>query len=132
MEKNFKLLILETEEKPKDRKLDFTIQRTKALNAISSSGAKVCHDSGGRLIVVEMPQKAEKLLVKRLPTAQITPLDSGVRKSIADLDSNESLFLEALKIRTSVKHRDAKKRRRIGQTPEEKMLISAPDVREEY
>ena len=132
MGENLKLLVLEAKESPRDRKLEFRVDRSKALNAISSSGAKVRHDSGGRLIVIEAPKKAEKALTKRLPGARLVPVGSDVRDSIADLDSTESLFLEALKIRTSKSYRDAKKRRKVGETPEEKELVSAPDVREDY
>ncbi|MFX0185308.1 MAG: hypothetical protein ACFE95_19675 [Candidatus Hodarchaeota archaeon] len=132
MDENLKLLILKEEEPLRERRLGFKIIRSKALKAISSSGAKVCHDSGGRLIVVEVRKKTEKALIKLLPNARLVPIDSDIKDSIIDLDSTESLFLEALKIRTSKKYRTAKKTRKVGDTPEEKELISGSCVREEY
>lgn len=132
MSENMKLLVLEAEEPSRDRRLGLRTNRTKALNAISSSGAKVRHDSGGRLIVIEVPEEAEKALTERLSRARLVPVDSDVRGLITDLDSTESLFLDALKIRTSKNYRDAKKRRKVGETPEEKELTSGPCVREEY
>jgi len=132
MEENLKLLVLKEEEPLRDRRLGFKIERRKVLKAISLSGAKVCHDSGGRLIVIEVLGEAEKALTKLLPRARLVPVDSDVRDSITDLDSTESLFLEALKIRTSTSYRDAKKLRKVGDTPEEKELISKPCVRDEY
>ncbi|MHA2423925.1 MAG: hypothetical protein ACXAEF_04005 [Candidatus Thorarchaeota archaeon] len=132
MEENRKLLILKEEEPLKGRRLGFKIDRRKALKAISSSGAKVIHDSGGRLIVIEVPEEAEEKLDELLPEVRIESVDSDVRDSITDLDSTESLFLEALKIRTSKSYREAKKLRKVGDTPEERDLVSGPCIREEY
>ena len=132
MDKNRKLLILEAEERSRDQRLGSRIDRAKALNAISASGAKVHHDSGGRLLVIEAAEEAAKALTRRLPGARLVPLDSELKDSISGLDPTESLFLDALKTRTSEKYRDAKRRRKFGETPEEKELLSAPDVREEY
>jgi hypothetical protein len=129
---NLKLLVLKTEEARRGRTLEFKIDRNQVLNVISSSGARVRHDSGGRLIVIYVPEEAEKVLSERLPKARLLPIESDVSDSIADLDATESLFLAALKIRTSKSFRDAKKRRKVGETPEEKKLVSGPDVREEY
>jgi len=69
MDKKLKLLVMEEKKTPKDRRLGSRLDRSKALNAILSSGAKVRHDSGGRLIVIEVPKAAEKALAKSLPTA---------------------------------------------------------------
>lgn len=132
MEKNMKLLVLEGDEPSGDRRLGSRITRSKALNAISAAGAKVRHDSGGRLLLIEAPEAAERALTKRLPGARLVPVDSDVRDSIAELDPSESLFLEALKIRNSKSYRDAKKRRKFGETPEEKKLFSGSCVREDY
>lgn len=132
MDENLKLLILKEEEPLRDRKLGFKIDRRKALKAISESGAKVRHDSGGRIIEIEILEEEEKILIKLLPRARLVTVDSDVKDSIIDLDTTESLFLEALKIRTSKSYREAKKLRKVGDTPEEKELISGPCVREEY
>lgn len=132
MKKNQKLLVLEGKEAKEDQRLGLRIDRIKAKNAVSSSGAKILHDSGGRFIIIEVTGEAEKVLIKSLPGVQLVPVDSDMSVTIKDLDSNESLFLEALKIRTSKSYRDAKKRRKAGETPEEKDLLSASCVREEY
>lgn len=129
---NVKLLILEREELPRDRRLGFRMDRRKALNAISSLGAKVRHDSGGRLMLVEVPEEKARDLREQLPGARIVPLDSDVRDSLAELDSTESLFLAALRIRTSRSYREQKRRRVYGESPEEQELVSAPDFRPEY
>lgn len=131
MDKNVKLLVLE-EEPSKDQRLGSRINRTKALNAISASGAKVRHDSGGRFLLIEAPESAERTLTQSVPGARLVSVDSAVQDSIGDLDPTESLFLEALKIRSSKSYRDAKKRRKYGETPEEKEQFSAPDHREDY
>lgn len=132
MDKNLKLLVLESKDPQKDRRLGFRIDRSKAMNALSRSGAKVRHDSGGRLILIEASEETEKAIAKLLPGAQVIPVDSDKRDSIGDLDPTESLFLEALKIRTSKSYREAKKQRKFGETPEEKKLFSGSCVREEY
>lgn len=132
MDQNLKLVILDAAAPATERSLDFRIERTKALNAIVSSGAKIRHDGGGRLIVIEATAEAERSLARLLPGARVIGADSAAKESIAGLDSSELLFLEAVKIRTSKTYRDAKQRRKVGDTPEEKDLTSGPDVREEY
>lgn len=132
MDKNLKLLILDKVETTQDRRLEFRMERKKTFNAITASGAKVRHDSGGRFIVVEVPKAVQSKLEKRLPGARIVSLDTDVTDSIADLDPTETLFLKALKIRTSKSYRDAKKKRKFGETPEEKELFTGSCVREEY
>ena len=125
-----KLLVLDTRE-ARDRAVEFRAERRKLLTAVTSAGAKVRHDSGGRLIVVDVPPEAEKALAA-LPGVRMLPLDAEVKASLPNLDSTESLFLDALQIRTSREYRDAKSRRKVGESPEERELRSAPDVREEY
>ncbi len=131
MDENLRLLVLEWDQPRSDQRLEARIDRTKALEAISASGAKVRHDSGGRLIIVEVPEEVE-ILKERLPQARLLPVDADVRDKIANLDPTESLFLDALRIRTSEDYREAKRQRKYGDTPEEQELLSAPDVREEY
>jgi hypothetical protein len=132
MDKNLKLLVMEGKVPAKDRRLGGKLDRVKTLNALAASGAKVRHDSGGRLIVIEASKEVEKSLAKSLPDVRLVRVDTDVRDSITSLDPTESLFLDALKIRASKSYRDAKKRRKFGETPEEQELLSAPDVREEY
>lgn len=125
-----KLLVLDTRE-ARDRAVEFRAERRKLLTAVTSAGAKVRHDSGGRLLVVDVPPDAEQALAS-LPGVRMLPLDAEVKASLPNLDSTESLFLDALRIRTSRQYRDAKSRRKVGESPEEQELRSAPDVREEY
>lgn len=129
MGENLKLLILATKKATRKGGLRFKLDRRRELGALSAVRAKVCHDSGGRLIVVEVPEGAEKELLKRLPGARLAPVDADVKDSIKDPDPTESLFLEALKIRTSKSYRDAKKKRKFGETPEEKKLTGGSCVR---
>ena len=109
------------------------MERTRALNAVTAVGAKVQHDSGGRLVVVNVPEKAEKNLKEQLKGARLVPVDSEMEVDSEKLDDNESLFLEALKIRNSKSYREAKKKQKPGETPEEKKLFSSGScVQEEY
>lgn len=126
MERDLKLLILEGAARPRGRWLGGGIDRIKALNEISSLGAKIRHESGGRLIVVDTSGIDETTIEKRLSGARLVPLDADVKDSIQDLDENESLFLDALRIRTSPDYRAAKDRQRPGETPEEREMLSAP------
>lgn len=132
MDKVLKLLVIEKDAALKDERLGSRIDRSKTLTALTSMGGKVRHDSGGRLIIIETSKKAEKELSKRMTGVRLVPLDSDVKDIISDLDPNEQLFLEALKIRNSKSFRDAKKKRKFGETAEEKELTSAPCIREEY
>jgi hypothetical protein len=125
-----KLLVLDTTES-RDRAVEFRAERRKVLTAVTSAGAKIRHDSGGRLLVVDVPPEAEKA-VASLPGVRMLPLDADVKASLPNLDSTEALFLDALQIRTSRVYRDAKSRRKVGESPEERELRSAPDVQEEY
>ena len=130
MDANTKLLILEEVAPTRDPRSGSGIARTRALNAISSSGAKVLHDSGGRFLVIEASEAAAAILRQRLPGARLVSVDEDleqVQRSVADLDATESLFLDALKIRSSPTYRDAKRRRTPGESPEERELRSAPD-----
>src|SRR5688572_30708102 len=124
MDENLRLLILTPERPSTERGLEFKAKRNQVLNAIKSAGGKVRHDSGGRLIVVDLPGDAEKVLAERLSDVRLVPLDTGLKEVSGELDPTESLFLDALSIRTSKGYRDAKKRRKVGDTPEERELVS--------
>jgi hypothetical protein len=132
MKRTLKLLILDDERAVRDRRLGSRIDRVRALNAISTSGAKVRHDSGGRLIVIDARKSAQDALEKSLPNARLVAVDADVKGSIPRLDETESLFLDALQIRSSKSYRDRKRRRKYGETPEEQALFDASCVREEY
>jgi hypothetical protein len=132
MTRTEKLLILGDDQSARDRRLGDRIDRARALNAIAAAGAKVRHDSGGRLIVIDARKSAQDALEKSLPSARIVPVDADVKGTVPRLDETESLFLGALQIRTSKNYRARKRRRKFGETPEEKELFEASCVREEY
>ena len=132
MKRTERLLILDDERSARDRRLGSRIDRARALNAISTSGAKVRHDSGGRLIVIDARKSAQDALEKALPNSRLVAVDADVKGSIPRLDETESLFLDALQIRSSKSYRDQKRRRKYGETPEEQALFEASCVREEY
>lgn len=132
MDKNQKLLVLDEEYSPGNRGLEFRIHKNKVKEAILASGAKIRHDSGGRFIVVHVSDKSEKALLKLLPKARILPIDSDLKELISDMDANEKLFFDALRTRASKKYRDAKMKRKPGESPEEKELFSGSCVRDEY
>ena len=124
------LVVLEKAKPSKDPRFGYGIERTRTLKSISLSGAKVRHDSGGRLIVIELTVESRKKLKKLLPGIQILSVNSEVKDLISKLDPTEKLFLRALKIRNSKSYRNSKKRRKYGESPEEKELFSASCVRE--
>ncbi len=130
-DKEKKILILEKQERSTDVRMGQRIERKKAINTISSSGAKVRHDSGGRFMVIEVSKEEERDLKKQLPNARIVELDS-IKEVKADLDESESLFLEALKIRNSEDYREMKRKSKPGESTEEKKQLSGSCVREEY
>ena len=134
MKKELKLLVINEKKPSKVRLLESRMDRTKALNVAMTGHAKVVHDSGNRLLVIEATDSEIKAILKQLPDAKIVSLDSRFSRTIPDLslDENELIFVEALKIRTSAKFRKAKKLRKYGETPEEQKLTSGSCVREIY
>jgi hypothetical protein len=130
MEDSLRLLILEAARRTQDPRLGVGIGRVKVLKEVSSLGGKVLHDSGGRLIVINTSEMDEALFA-RIPGARLVPLDASVKDLVQDLDENESLFVEALRIRTSPRYRDLKARQKPGETPEEQALFTAPCILEE-
>lgn len=105
------------------------VDRRKELAAIDAVGARLRHDSGGRLIVLELPDGAEAALLRRLPGAKLLPIGAELAAAIPGLDAGETLFLEALRIRASAGYREAKRRRKPGASPEEQMLATGSCVR---
>lgn len=132
MNKNQRLLILPRSESTGRSRLTLGLDRKKILSALAAEGAKVRHDSGGRFILVELPKRSESALARRLPDARLVELDAGLADAAGDLDPTEALFIEAIRIRASPKYRAAKRRRKVGDTPEEQRLVSGACVREDY
>lgn len=129
MGENLMLLVLVTKTPLKEERLRLKFDRQKELRAILAAGVKIRHDTGGRLILIEVPEGAAKDLLLRLRGARLVPADADVTALLKNIDPTESLFLEALKIRTSKSYRDEKKKRKFGETPEEKMLATGSCVR---
>jgi hypothetical protein len=127
-----RLLVLDQEQAPKGEAFGMRLLRANALNALAAVGARVIHDSGGRMLVVEIPERAEATLGERLPGVRVEALETEPERIGAALDQSERLFLAALKIRTSPAYREAKRLRVPGEAPEEILLRSGSCVREEY
>lgn len=132
MEDNLKLLVLEGREKSNDKRLGFRIDRSKVLNAIAAVGAKVRHDSGGRFIVIQVSPDKVEAIARLLPDARLLAVDADPKSAVGDMDATESLFVNALQIRSSKAYRDAKSTRKYGESPEEQQLMSGSCVREAY
>jgi hypothetical protein len=129
MAKELKLLVWARKAPPTKAAPGTRIDRREEMAAIVSAGAKLRHDSGGRLIVLELPEGAEAALLKRLPGAKLLPIGPELEAAIPGLDPGEALFLEALRIRASASYRDAKRQRKFGESPEEKLLATGSCVR---
>ncbi len=131
MDKNQKLLILEDEDSTKGRQA-FRMRRANAKNTLKDLGAKVRHDSGGRIMIIEISKEEEKALTKNFPNARILSIDQDMKPEITGLNPEESLFLNAVQKRMSPEYRAIKKRQVPGESPEEKKMFSGPCIREEY
>jgi hypothetical protein len=131
MDKNQKLLIIERGESAGPGRLTPKLERSKILNAVVAAGGKIKHDSGGRLVLVEMPKKAETALAKEVTGIKVVTADTDVTKAVKKMDTTEALFAAALKIRTSPAYRKAKAKRKFGDTPEEQAVLTGSCVREE-
>jgi hypothetical protein len=81
------------------------------------------------LLLIELSPGEERILTARLPGIRIVPVDTDIKKIVSDSDPNESLFLDALRIRASKSYREAKKTRKFGETPEEKQLTTGSCIR---
>jgi hypothetical protein len=129
MGKDLKLLVWTGKAPPPKAAPGTRVDRRKEMAAIAAAGAKLRHDSGGRLIVLELPEGAEAALLKRLPGAKLLPIGPEMAVAIPGLDPGEALFLEALRIRASAPYREAKRRRKAGASAEEQLLATGTCVR---
>lgn len=105
------------------------LARKRVLEEMVATGATVRHDSGGRLLVVEISDADADTLRKKPGLVDVAPLDEGaVRQAlqVPDLDEQDTLFLRALAIRTSPDYRERKRLRVPGESPEEQLLVTAP------
>ena len=100
--------------------------REKTLKALIERGGKVVHDSGERVLIVEVP-KGTKLRQKLPATSKLLLLNSNVIKEISRPSEHERLFIDALKLRTSKAFIEEKKLRIPGSTPEEQEMMLESD-----
>jgi hypothetical protein len=112
--------------------LDAKKDREKVLKNLEDTGVKVVHDSGERVLEVELPEKNETDIKKTLPNiAKLVVSSSDVPRKLPKLSDNEKLYVDALKLRTSKAFIDERKRRKPGSTKEEKELFQASCIPEE-
>jgi hypothetical protein len=110
-----KLVLLQREEDKND-----------IINIVTAEGGKIIHDSGGRIIVVETDGSEEKIRGKLPQGAALVSPEEDARSRFTELDPSESIFLDALNIRSSSNYRTAKRLRKPpGEEPEERKLLSA-------
>ena len=105
------------------------IDRGRELLAVAAVGGRVRHDSGGRLLLVELPEGAEPKLSKLIAGARLARPEGDLRAVSGGLDAGEKLFLEALRLRHSAAFVERKLRRRFGESPEEQLLSTGSCVR---
>lgn len=110
--------------------LEHKSERHKCLNKIKPLGARVVHDSSGRVVVIEAHDKkqVEKNLPKGATLVDISKKFSGTLKN---MDESETLFLSALEKRYSKKYRTMKDSQIPGESQEEIEFFSAPHTPED-
>lgn len=122
------LIVAEEADEKREDKLQARVNRVRAMKEVQASG-KVRHDSGGRLLVIDSYDD-DRILESLPPGSRIVSIDERLADSMSDLaidlDSSESLFLEALQIRSSERFREAKARQKPGETPEEQLMFTTP------
>lgn len=107
-----------------------TRDRENILKHLAESGGRVLHDSGERVLVIEVPMNNESKLKASLPTTsklfRLTDSEN-VRNKIAQPSPHELLFIDALKLKTSESFINEKRMRKPGSTQEEKELLQESD-----
>lgn len=106
-------------------------ERMRVMNAVTSSGGKVRHDSGGRLLLIDTLGNDEEILKKLPEGVRLLSAEEGAKESIADLDASESMFLDAVRTRISKEYRAKKEGQKPGETPEEIELFTQSCTPEE-
>lgn len=103
-------------------------ERDKVLKVLEKEKGKVLHDSGERIIIVEVPEINK--MEERLPST-IKPLklkeSNRIKSEISQLSQHELLFIDALILRSSEKFINEKKLRKPGSTKEEKKMLEGSD-----
>lgn len=123
MEGNLKLLVLDLK--------DFTPPTAdglaRALDSVADTGTRV-RQSSGRILLVDSPEQDEARLGEDLPGARVLPLDADVPELTPPLDESETLFLDALRIRSSAGYQRQKAGQKAGESPEEQLMFTASCV----
>jgi len=125
MDNNSKLLVLDVAHEKPERGQRSAV--ADALDSVMASGATFRHSSG-RLVELDVSGPQEARITQDLPGARVVPLDTDVSTLIPDLDTNELLFLEAVRIRNSAAYREEKARQTPGDSPEEQLMFTAPCI----
>ncbi len=106
--------------------------KEKLVEGLRESGGRVTQDSGGRVVVVQVPDAKEDAVAKKLPrSSKFLKTDVDLKKEAGQINENEALFIDALQLRTSPAFIAEKKSRKPGDTPEEKEMLGAPDFLDE-
>jgi hypothetical protein len=108
--------------------------RNKVIEIVTSEGGKVLHDSGGRVLLIKI-EGTEERINEKLPQGTkllSTDQDEVARRSLSNIESSESIFLDALHLRRTPEYRDRKRNRRPpGEEPKEKELLSVSCTKED-
>jgi hypothetical protein len=122
MDEDLGLLVIESGEEQEPSGL----ARVRAIRAVEQAGGKVRHDSGGRLLLVERAGLDEEALREAAPGARLEPADAERPAPDRELDANDTLFLQAVRVRASRGYQEMKRRQVPGESPEEQLMFSAP------
>jgi hypothetical protein len=105
------------------------VDRSRELLAIAAVGGRIRHDSGSRVLLVDLPADVEPALKRLLKGAKLASPEGDLKAVSTGLDPGEKLFLEALRLRHSPAYAARKAARRFGESPEEQLLTTGSCVR---
>lgn len=104
--------------------------RKKLAEILAAAGVKVIYDSGGRVLVVDVPKNAEDKL-RQLPFSAQLIEETEASRILARPDENEKIFLGAVALRKSQDFKAKLNKFKPGESPEEIELLSAPHFLDE-
>ncbi len=101
-------------------------EKEQILKVLSERGGKILHDSGERVLIVEVPKRTR--LKRALPrTSKLLRLRENVKRVIIQPSERELLFIDAQKLKNSRAFIKEKKERVPGSTPEEQEMMLESD-----
>jgi hypothetical protein len=101
-------------------------EREAIRQALSERGGKILHDSGERVLIVEVPKRTR--LKNALPkTSKLLRLRDNVKRVITRPSIHELLFIDAMKLKNSRAYKLERMLREPGSTPEEKEMMIESD-----